>query len=146
MRSANNGSLDNPRVDVVTDDAMTWLRGPHSGSFDAVIVDLPDPNTPVLGRLYSTEFYALAARALAPDGLMVVQAGSPFSTPTAFWRTVSTIRAAGYAVTPYHVHVPTFGDWGFALAQRADAAPRPRRRRWTVRPPSRTCATATTKS
>jgi len=56
---------------------------------------------------------------------MVVQAGSPFSTPTAFWRTVSTIRAAGYTVTPYHAHVPTFGDWGFALASRGDTVPIP---------------------
>ncbi|ORW85897.1 spermidine synthase [Mycobacterium sp. IEC1808] len=126
MREANGGSLDNPRVKVVIGDAMTWLRGASDTGFDAVIVDLPDPDTPVLGRLYSTEFYALAARTLAPGGLMVVQAGSPFSTRTAFWRTVSTIRAAGYAVTPYHVHVPTFGDWGFALAQRGDAAPVPR--------------------
>jgi spermidine synthase len=129
MREANGGSLDNPRVKVVIGDAMAWLRGASDTGFDAVIVDLPDPDTPVLGRLYSTEFYALAARALAPGGLMVVQSGSPFSTPTAFWRTVSTIRAAGYAVTPYHVHVPTFGDWGFALARRAanpDAAPVPR--------------------
>ncbi len=125
MRSANNGSLDNPRVHIVTDDAMTWLRGLHSGSFDAVIVDLPDPDTPVLGRLYSTEFYTLVSRALAPGALMVVQAGSPYSTPIAFWRTVSTIEAAGYAVTPYHVYVPTFGDWGFALARRNDVAPRP---------------------
>jgi len=125
MRSANGGSLDNPRVNVVTDDAMTWLRGTHSGVFDAVIVDLPDPDTPVLGRLYSTEFYALVSRALAPGGLMVVQSGSPYSTLIAFWRTVSTIEAAGYAVTPYHVYVPTFGDWGFALARRGDRAPRP---------------------
>jgi spermidine synthase len=123
MREANGGSLDNPRVKVVIDDAMTWLRGPDVGRFDAIIVDLPDPDTPVLGRLYSTEFYALAGHALAPDGLMVVQAGSPFSTATAFWRTVATIQAAGYAVTPYHVHVPTFGDWGFVLAHRGDAAP-----------------------
>src|SRR6516165_6272103 len=129
MRDANGGSLDDPRVKLVIDDAMTWLRGPEispSGRFDAIIVDLPDPDTPVLGRLYSTEFYALAAHALAPGGLMVVQAGSPFSTANGFWRTVSTIRAAGYEVTPYHVHVPTFGDWGFALAQLADAAPTPR--------------------
>lgn len=127
MRVANGGSLDDPRVHVVVDDAMGWLRHaqiPASG-FDAVIVDLPDPDTPVLGRLYSTEFYALAARALAPGGLMVVQAGSPFSTPTAFWRTVSTITDAGYAVTPYHVHVPTFGDWGFALARHGNTAPAP---------------------
>jgi spermidine synthase len=93
--------------------------------FDAVIVDLPDPDTPVLGRLYSTEFYELVSRALAPGGLMVVQAGSPSSTPIAFWRTVSTIKTAGYAVTPYHVYVPTFGDWGFALARRSGTPPRP---------------------
>ena len=128
LRDANAGALDNPRVQVVIDDAMSWLRAPErrpSGGFDAVIVDLPDPDTPVLGRLYSTEFYTLVAHALAPGGLMVVQSGSPFSTPTAFWRTVSTIRAAGYAVTPYHAHVPTFGDWGFALASRGDTAPMP---------------------
>jgi spermidine synthase len=125
MRSANGGSLGDPRVHVITDDAMTWLRGPQHGSFDAVIVDLPDPDTPVLGRLYSMEFYALVSRALAPGGLMVVQAGSPYSTQTAFWRTVSTIESAGYAVTPYHVYVPTFGDWGFALARRGLTPPRP---------------------
>jgi len=130
LRDANGGALDNERVTVVIDDAMNWLRGAHPdltppAGFDAIIVDLPDPDTPVLGRLYSTEFYALAARTLAPDGLMVVQAGSPFSTPSAFWRTVSTIRTAGYAVTPYHMHVPTFGDWGFALACRGDTPPTP---------------------
>lgn len=125
LRNANDGSLDNPRVAVLTEDAMNWLRRPNLDRFDAIIVDLPDPDTPVLGRLYSTEFYALAARALAPGGLMVVQSGSPFSTPTAYWRTVSTIRAAGYAVTPYHVHVPTFGDWGFALAQLGGTPPTP---------------------
>jgi spermidine synthase len=56
---------------------------------------------------------------------VAVQAGSPFSTPTAFWRTVSTIRAAGYAATPYHVHVPTFGDWGFVLARLGPTPPKP---------------------
>ena len=128
LRDANGGALDNPRVQIVIDDAMNWLRAPErrpSAGFDAVIVDLPDPDTPVLGRLYSTEFYTLVAHALAPGGLMVVQSGSPFSTPTAFWRTVSTIQSAGYAVTPYHAHVPTFGDWGFALASRGDTAPMP---------------------
>ncbi len=125
MRSANGGSLDNPRVHIVTGDAMTWLRGAKTPYFDAVIVDLPDPDTPALGRLYSTEFYALVSRVLTPGGLMVVQSGSPYSTQTAFWRTVSTITAAGYAVTPYHVYVPTFGDWGFALARRGDQAPPP---------------------
>ncbi|MGE2835587.1 polyamine aminopropyltransferase [Mycobacterium sp. SMC-4] len=130
LRAVNNNALDDPRVHVVIDDAMTWLREPTTGGrppggFDAVIVDLPDPDTPALGRLYSTEFYAMVTRVLAPDGRMVVQAGSPYSTPTAFWRTVSTISSVGYAVTPYHVHVPTFGDWGFVLADRGQHPPKP---------------------
>jgi spermidine synthase len=130
MRSANGGALDDPRVHLVIDDAMTWLRAPHPGvappgGFDAVIVDLPDPDNPVLGRLYSAEFYTLITHALAAHGLMVVQSGSPYSTPTVFWRTVSTIRSVGFAVTPYHVDVPTFGDWGFSLARLGAVPPVP---------------------
>lgn len=128
LRDINHGALDDPRVHLVVDDAMTWLRRPDvipEGGFDSVIIDLPDPDTPALGRLYSTEFYALVSRALAPDGLMTVQVGSPFSTLNAFWRNISTIESAGFAVTPYHVHVPTFGDWGFALARRGTTPPTP---------------------
>ncbi len=119
----NDGSLRDPRVQVVIDDAFRWLRERPAQGFDTIIVDLPDPDNPVLGRLYSTEFYGLAAAALNPGGLMVVQAGSPYSTPTAYWRTVSTVTSAGLAVTPYHVHVPSFGDWGFVLAQAGAVAP-----------------------
>jgi spermidine synthase len=118
LAELNDGSLRDPRVHLVIDDAFRWLREPPAQGFDAVIVDLPDPDTPALGRLYSTEFYGLVTRALNPGGLLVVQSGSPYSTPTAYWRIVSTVSSAGLAVTPYHVHVPSFGDWGFVLAQR----------------------------
>jgi spermidine synthase len=108
---------------MVVDDAFHWLRERPAQGFDTVIVDLPDPDTPVLGRLYSTEFYGLVAATLNPGGLAVVQSGSPYSTPTAYWRTVSTVASAGLAVTPYHVHVPSFGDWGFVLAQAGGVPP-----------------------
>lgn len=126
----NAGALDDPRVEVVIDDAFAWLRGhaagPRSippGGFDVVYADLPDPDTAVLGRLYSQEFYGLVRGVAAPGARLVVQAGSPFTTPDAFWRTISTMRAAGWATTPYHVHVPTFGDWGFGLAELRDGPP-----------------------
>lgn len=128
LRDINHASLEDRRVHVVVDDAMSWLRSPlplPAGGFDAVIVDLPDPDTPALGRLYSTEFYALVARVMAPQALLAVQTGSPFSTLNAFWRNISTIESAGFAVTPYHVHVPTFGDWGFALAGLGTTPPKP---------------------
>lgn len=116
LAALNDAALGDSRVELVVADAFRWLRERPATPFDAVIVDLPDPDTPALGRLYTTEFYGLAAAALAPDGLLVVQAGSPYSTPTAYWRTVSTVASAGLSVTPYHVHVPSFGDWGFVLA------------------------------
>ncbi len=127
LSGINDRSLADPRVHVIVDDAMSWLREDHpeipDGGFDAVLIDLPDPDTPALGRLYSLEFYGLAARVLAPDGRMVVQSGSPYFTTDAYWRTVSSVRAAGLAVTPYHVYVPTFGGWGFTLAAHGDTPP-----------------------
>jgi spermidine synthase len=33
------------------------------------------------------------------------------------------MRSAGFAVRPYHVTVPSFGVWGYALARRAPFAP-----------------------
>lgn len=123
MLAANRGSLDDPRVEVVVDDAMRWLRT-ASESFDAVIVDMPDPDSPATAKLYSQEFYGLATRTLAPGGRLVVQAGSPYFAPEAFWSIGATVASAGLQVTPYHVDVPSFGDWGFVLAARG-AAPVP---------------------
>jgi spermidine synthase len=123
LADLNDGALAHPRVEVVVADAFTWLREPAARGFDAVVVDMPDPDTPALGRLYSTEFYGLVRAAVKPGGLVSVQAGSPYSTPAAYWRTVSTVASAGLAVTPYHVHVPSFGDWGFALGRAGPSAP-----------------------
>ena len=120
---ANGGALDDPRVELVVADAMTWLRT-AGDVFDAVVVDLPDPDQPATAKLYSQEFYGLAARALAPGGRLVVQAGSPYFAPEAFWCIDKTVAATGLSTTGYHVDVPSFGDWGFVLAARG-AAPVP---------------------
>jgi spermidine synthase len=47
---------------------------------------------------------------------MAVQAGSPAFAPDAFWSIERSMREAGLATRPYHVDVPSFGDWGFHLA------------------------------
>jgi spermidine synthase len=121
--AANDGALDDPRVEVVVDDAMSWLRT-AAETFDAVVVDMPDPDAPATAKLYSQEFYGLASRVLAPGGRLVVQAGSPYFAPEAFWCIDATVAATGLATTTYHVDVPSFGDWGFVLAARG-AAPVP---------------------
>jgi spermidine synthase len=42
-----------------------------------------------------------------------------------FWCIVETVRSAGLAGRPYHVYVPSFGEWGFVLAG-AETAESPR--------------------
>ncbi|MGD7001473.1 polyamine aminopropyltransferase [Corynebacterium halotolerans] len=114
----NGGAMQDPRVEVIADDAFTWLRGggAEGNRYDAIIVDLPDPNNDQMARLYSQEFYTLARARLNEGGRMVVQSSSAYTTPDVFWRISSTLTAAGCdRVIPYHVHVPTFGDWGFQL-------------------------------
>jgi spermidine synthase len=122
LRKLNGDSLSDPRVRVVTADAFTWLRE-TSERFDVIIADFPDPDGDDLAKLYSQEIYGMIARRhLTAQGRVVVQSGSPYFAPEAFWAIDATVRAAGLETTPYHVDVPSFGDWGYVLAQ-AGAAP-----------------------
>ncbi|MXQ62999.1 polyamine aminopropyltransferase [Actinomadura rayongensis] len=111
----NHHAFADPRVHLVTADAFSWLRGLRQ-QFDTVIVDMPDPDEVATAKLYSLEFYGLVRRTLAPGARMVVQSGSPYFAPKSFWSIQKTIAAAGFATTPYHVDVPSFGDWGYVLA------------------------------
>ncbi|GAB3151299.1 polyamine aminopropyltransferase [Micromonospora sonneratiae] len=122
LRTLNRGAFDDPRVRLVHTDAFGWLREVRE-RFDAVIVDLPDPDETATAKLYSIEFYTLVRAVLADGARMVVQSGSPYFAPRSYWCIEQSIRAAGFATTPYHVDVPSFGDWGFHLASAGPAAP-----------------------
>ncbi|WP_251864579.1 polyamine aminopropyltransferase [Achromobacter sp. Marseille-Q4962] len=119
----NQGSLKDPRVTVVNEDAGRWLET-HAEVYDFIVVDFPDPSNFGLGRLYSVPVYHLMARHLAEKGYMVVQSTSPYFAPRSFWSVDATLQEAGLHTWPYHAYVPSFGDWGFILAgKRDDYAP-----------------------
>lgn len=111
----NRGALNDPRVTVVNADAAIWLQGSHQ-IFDAAIVDFPDPSSFALGKLYSVPFYTQLKRHVAANGLIAVQSTSPFFAPHAYWTIDATLRESGLATWPYHLYVPSFGEWGFVLA------------------------------
>ncbi len=120
----NDGALQDPKVTVRNADAVKFLEETND-SWDVILIDLPDPSTPTLARLYSKSFYRLALKHLSQNGSMTTQATSPYYATNAFWCIVETIEAGGrsatkqpLSVTPYHVNVPSFGEWGFVLAKR----------------------------
>ncbi len=119
----NGHSLQNPKVRVVNDDAMQWLAE-EKGAFDVVIVDFPDPNSFSLGKLYTTRFYALLKAHLTPGAIAVIQSTSPLFARQSYWCIDATLRAAGFTTQPYHVWVPSFGEWGYVLAAQGPVTPR----------------------
>ncbi len=116
LKDQNKNSLDDPRVKVINKDAMIWLRDEVKQPFDAVIIDFPDPNNFSLGKLYTTRFYRLLKRVLAPNGTVVVQATSPMLARRSYWCVATTMEAVGFSVRGYHASVPSFGEWGYILA------------------------------
>jgi len=108
-------------VKVMNLDADKFLDA-VSGFWDVIIIDMPDPSTPELTKLYSREFYAKVRRHLAPAGIMVVQATSPYLAKESFLCIGRTLVSAGLSILPFHENVPSFGDWGWYIGVRPEAA------------------------
>ncbi len=115
LTALNQKSLTSPRVHVINADAFPWVDT-NTESFDFIVIDFPDPTNYALGKLYTTAFYRAAARHLSAQGFMVVQSTSPMFARDSFWCIAETLKSAGLQTYPYHLYVPSFGEWGFVLA------------------------------
>jgi spermidine synthase len=114
MSALNQHSLTASRVHVINADAFRWLDT-NTEQFDFIVADFPDPTSYALGKLFTTAFYRLASKHLARGGLIVVQSTSPLFARRSFWCIVESVRQAGLRTFPYHVYVPSFGEWGFVI-------------------------------
>lgn len=115
FKKLNTGALDHPKVHCHYQDAFVFVKK-NTKRYDVIIIDLPDPAEPALGKLYSREFYTMLRQSLAADGLVITQSTSPFFAREPFWCIHHTLESVFPSVIPYHAHVPSFGDWGFNLA------------------------------
>ena len=126
LQELNGQSLSQTRVTVRNVDAFVWVGQEHE-PFDVVIIDFPDPSTYSVGKLYTTFFYRMLRRCLAPHAVISIQCTSPLVASKSYWCIINTLEAAGFAVRPYQVSVPTFGIWGFALAGAETSSLQPKR-------------------
>jgi spermidine synthase len=114
LSELNQHSLTNPKLHITNADAFVWLDQTQD-MYDFVVVDFPDPTNYSLGKLYTTAFYRLLKRHVSRGGLVVVQSTSPLFARQSYWCIAETMKQAGFQVNPYHVYVPSFGEWGFIL-------------------------------
>jgi len=115
LTTLNHSSFSDPRVHVINADAAIWLQN-NQDMFDAIVIDFPDPSSFALGKLYSVPFYGMVKKHLSAHGLVVVQSTSPFFAPHAYWTIDATLKEVGFMTYPYHLYVPSFGEWGFVIA------------------------------
>ncbi len=115
ITSLNNNALKDPRVLVENDDAWRWLEK-DGDLFDVVIIDLPDPDTTDIARLYTVEFYKKVARRLSVGGVMITQASSPWVVRNAFWCVANTLDTVFEHSQAVYSQVPSFGPWGYVMA------------------------------
>lgn len=108
---------DDPRVHYQAADIRDAL--PALGTYDVIILDLPDPDGDT-GYLYSPEFWRDMRAHLRESGALVTHCGPvhPYGgVGDGFRRVWATTATAGLQLTPagfYHIGMPSFqGDWGF---------------------------------
>jgi spermidine synthase len=115
LAEMNGHAFTHPKVTVINADAFSWLRD-CTTKFDFVAIDFPDPVNFSVGKLYSLSFYQELRKVLAPGAIAVVQSTSPYVAPHSFWCVDKTLHEAGFETQPYHVYVPSFGEWGYIMA------------------------------
>ncbi len=118
LPALSDGAFDDPRTELVHDDAMKYLDETQL-KFDVVIIDLPEPleEGPAY-LLYTEEFYKDLLNKLSPDGLMCLQAGSTSMVIAhGYSAVINTMKTTFSIVAPYQAEIPAFGGtWGFAVA------------------------------
>ena len=121
--SIHNDSWKDHRYEYVAMDGRKYIEEAlrDSKKFDLVILDLPDPNNDILATFYSLEFYNDVYSLLDEEGIMATQATQADWALGADGYVIiaNTLRQSRFSVVRmYTQYIPSFGQWGFAIASK----------------------------
>jgi spermidine synthase len=120
-------AFDNPKLELIVDDGIAFLKNAKANSYDLIIVDGSDPVGPAEG-LFSVEFYTNCYNALKDTGILVAQGESPKFNEKAFTELNHTLQGIfGTDKAPVSLFfVPTYptGMWSFQYGIKGDLNPK----------------------
>jgi len=104
------GLRDDPRLRIVTQDAAQAIEEVEAQ--DVLLIDSSDPEGPS-EILFGENFFLSMRKALKPDGILAMQAGSPFFFSTQIAAARAKLKNIFTHVRPYLVAIPTYpgGTW-----------------------------------
>lgn len=116
-----SSSFDNPRLNLIIDDGIKFVREAPDASYDLIVIDSSDPVGPAEG-LFSPAFYQDVYRCLRPGGVMTAQSESPRFNQPAFVELNRCLKAIFKpdAVHCYLAFIPTYptGMWSFTYCSK----------------------------
>ncbi len=114
---AQSAALSDPRVHTHYADGRRYLKT-TDGTFDVIIVNVPDPQTAQLNRFYTAEFFRSARDRLAPGGLLALELRSSEETISPdLAQFLRCIQRTLKEVFPYVVAIPGETIHFFAAAE-----------------------------
>ena len=111
LQEWHQGAFDDPRARVVVADGFEYVKEAASRgeAFDVVVMDLTDPfGSEIAHHLYSEESFRKIKSVLAPDGIVVTQAGNSFYFRKPYQEVRKAVAAVFKEVCEYGVWVPSF--------------------------------------
>ena len=115
LNKLNDNALSAPKLTIINTDAFSWLKQNDTEPYDFIIIDFPDPSNFSVGKLFTNSFCKEIKKVLTPEGMFVVQSTSLYVARKSFWCVNNTIESVGFKTLPYHLYVPSFGEWGYVI-------------------------------
>jgi spermidine synthase len=119
-------AFDNPRLNLLVEDGIKYIKECKDAHYDLIIVDSADPVGPGEG-LFTAEFYKEVYRCLTKDGVMITQSESPRFNSAVFVEIYDTYKQifGKEKVHCYLAAIPTYptGTWSFSYSAKGEAHP-----------------------
>jgi spermidine synthase len=120
-------AFDHPKLNLIVDDGIAFIKLAEKESYDIIIIDGSDPVGPAEG-LFSVEFYTNCFNALKEGGILVAQGESPKFNEKAFSELNHTLQDIfGATNAPISLFfVPTYptGMWSFQYGLKNSGHPK----------------------
>lgn len=116
------GVEEDPRMQLIFDDGLAYVKNAADASFDLILVDSTDPISVGEG-LFTTAFYKECYRVLNDKGILINQHESPYFAEYAenMKKAHQKIKGIFPIASVYQFHMPTYpsGHWLFGFASKA---------------------------
>ena len=111
--------FDEPRLTLVIDDGVKFLKSQETFNYDLIIIDSTDPLGPA-EPLFSEDFYKSCKKSLNEGGILVTQNGVPFLQKSELQSSISILKSLFSDSTCFLATVPTYAGGPMAFGWGTD--------------------------